>query len=163
VHASFRDATRAVRLVAAALAPADFNRDAMAGRAAQHWITVTELADTLTRDDDVPFKRSHEIAARFVAAREASPGLAPSRALEEASIAVIGRALEYSDRQIEDMLSPIRFVEVRRTLGGPAPVVTEKALSVSREALDIDRAWVADRTRALEAAARALREQAALL
>ena len=46
----FDDATRAVTLVAAAMATAEFNRERMAQRARLGWITVTELADTLTRD-----------------------------------------------------------------------------------------------------------------
>jgi len=47
VFAMFSDAERAVRLVAAAMASAQFNRERLAERAEQGWITLTELADTL--------------------------------------------------------------------------------------------------------------------
>ena len=161
VHASFRDATRAVRLMAAALAGADVNREAMAARASEHDITVTELADTLTRDDDVSFKRSHEIAARFVALRQAAPQTPASRLLEQASTAVLGRPLEYSDHEIAEMLSPAHFIAVRRTHGGPAPAETSRALEAAVAALDADRRWTAEATRALESAAVRLRDAAA--
>ena len=62
VASMFDDATRAVTLVAAAMATAEFNRERMAERARLGWITVTELADTLTREHQVPFKKSHAVA-----------------------------------------------------------------------------------------------------
>ena len=67
VFALFRDAARALRLVAAAMSSAEFNTARMAERASQGWITVTELADTLTRDHGVPFKAAYAIASGFVA------------------------------------------------------------------------------------------------
>ena len=71
VDGAFRDGNRAARLVAAAMRGADFDRDLMASRAGQHWITVTELADTLTRDHGLPFKQSHTIASQHdVGARD---------------------------------------------------------------------------------------------
>ena len=48
-------------------------RARMAERAAEGWITVTELADTLARDHGVPFKAGHAIASRLIAERHA-PG-----------------------------------------------------------------------------------------
>ena len=50
-----------------------FDREPLAERAEQGWITVTELADTLTRDKGVPFKTSHAIATRFVAEADKRP------------------------------------------------------------------------------------------
>ena len=47
------------------------------------WITVTELADTLTRDHGVPFRTSHAVASRFVAEAGTRPDVprrdAPAR------------------------------------------------------------------------------------
>ena len=73
VTSMFKDANRAMRLVAAAMAPAQFDRARLAARAELGWITVTELADTLARDHGVPFKTSHSIAVRFVAECDARP------------------------------------------------------------------------------------------
>ena len=44
-------------------------------------------------------------------------------------------------------MSPRHFVDVRRTLGGPAPIETSRALEQAGAALDADRAWLT-RTRA---------------
>lgn len=163
VHAAFRDASRAVRLVAAALRGADFNRDEMARRAGEHWITLTELADTLTRDEDVPFRVSYEIAVRLIAARQEAPQMSLSEALARASHDVLGRPLVYTESVLAELLSPDHFVRVRRTPGGPAPEETARALAASRDTLGSDRAWLEGAQAALQRAANELREEASAL
>src|SRR6185436_13759312 len=66
----FADAARAVSLVAAAMATAEFDVDKLAARAGQNWITITELADTLARDHGLPFRAAHEIAAALIRATD---------------------------------------------------------------------------------------------
>ena len=60
------------------------------------------------------------------------------------------------------MMSPQYFVEVRRTLGGPAPEETARALAEQRELLDRDRdRWQTRRdrlTRAEQQLAAAVRQ-----
>ena len=66
VATAFKDATRAVALVAAAMPTAEFDVARMRARAAESWVTVTELADTLARDHGVPFKAGHAIASKLI-------------------------------------------------------------------------------------------------
>ena len=139
VWSMFKDATRAVRLVAAAMRDATFDRDKLAASAEQGWITVTELADTLTRDHDVPFKASHAVAAKFVETCTRRPDASHAAALREATTAVLGRALELSDETLARTLSARNFVEVRRTPGGPSPSVTGPAIEESQARLATDR------------------------
>ena len=138
----FRDAIRAVRLVAAAMACARFDPERMAQRAAEGWITVTELADTLARDHDVPFKAGHAIASRLIARASAGGGERPADLLRLISAEVLGRPIELDDATLATILSPRHFVEVRTTPGGPAPSETSKAMQESRRTLEADRAWL---------------------
>ena len=138
----FRDAIRAVRLVAAAMACARFDPERMAQRAAEGWITVTELADTLARDHDVPFKAGHAIASRLIARASAGGGERPADLLRLISAEVLGRPIELDDATLATILSPRHFVEVRTTPGGPAPSETSKAMEESRRTLEADRAWL---------------------
>ena len=163
VRLAFHDATRAVRLVAAALRDADFNRDLMEARAGAHWITVTELADTLAREQGLAFRHSHEIAKRLIAASEQQPEAPLSRVLADVSAAVTGTPVHYTESRLAEILSPRHFVAVRKTLGGPAPEETARALTASRALLDGDRGWLAARREALAAAERHLRAQVATL
>src|SRR5688500_16849057 len=91
VFTMFRDAARSVRLTTAAMACARFDIARMAQRAAEGWITVTELADTLARDHGVAFTAGHAIASRLVAAASARPEAALSLLLREASAEVLER------------------------------------------------------------------------
>jgi argininosuccinate lyase len=139
VSSMFRDATRAVGLVAAAMATAQFNRERMAERARLGWITVTELADTLTRDHGVSFKTSHRIAARFVAAASTRPSEIPSLLLREVIESVLGHTIDMDEARLAEVLSPEHFIKVRSTRGGPAPGEITRAIGVSEDRLGTDR------------------------
>jgi argininosuccinate lyase len=156
VFAMFRDAGRAVRLVAAAMREATFDTARMAERAGQGWITVTELADSLAREHGVPFKTSHAIAARFVAACAARPDEPKTSVLREVSAALLEEPVSLDESTLARVLSPRNFVEVRTTHGGPAPSVTKAAIGVAGDCLTRDREWLAGRLRHLQEADQAL-------
>jgi len=162
VSRMFRDAARAVTLVAAAMAGATFDVDRLAARASQNWITITELADTLARDHGLPFRVGHEIAAGLItAAGGGSSSLAS--ALRDVSRRVAGTEIVYTDEQLAQILSPRHFIEVRTTHGGPAPSQTRHALAASETKLAADDEWLAAARQHLDAAAAALEHAAAAL
>ena len=150
----FRDATRTVSLVAAALASAEFDRARMAERAGDGWTTITELADTLSRDQELSFQTSHAVAAGLIEARERAPDGSLGELLAQVTAEVAGRRIEYSDDAIAELLCPRHFVEVRRTPGGPSPAETATAVARSRDRLGSDTGWwtaARDRLAAAEA------------
>jgi argininosuccinate lyase len=163
VFQMFHDATRAVRLVAAALTTAEFDAARLEARAGDGWTTLTELADTLVREHRLPFKTAHAIAARLVGGRQRDPVRPLAEMLRDASAELLGTPLKYSEEELANILSPRHFVEIRRTLGGPAPEETARAAGVSRQQLEADqRSWT-NATDALAKAERALAERSAAL
>ncbi len=142
---AFRDAIRAIRLVAGAMSQATFDVGRMAARAADGGTTVTELADTLARTHALPFRVSHEVAARFVAERRHSPAAPLVDSLAAATTAVLGRVLPYTEEALQYVLSPQHFIEVRQTLGGPAPSRATAAIAEAAALLDADCAWTSGR------------------
>jgi argininosuccinate lyase len=163
VVSMFTDADRAVRLVTAAMTTAQFNRARLAERAGQGWITVTELADTLTRDHDVPFKTSHTIATRLVAESAKRPSESRAALLRDVSKSVLGAAIEYDDAALAEILDARHFVRVRTTPGGPAPSEMARAIAASREALMCDERWMEEVRTKLATADKALTDAAAAL
>ena len=159
VFSMFRDATRAVTLVAAAMTTAEFDAAKLEAHAADGWTTLTEFADTLVRDRGVPFRKAHQIAATLVAARAANPSAPMSALVADASRDVLGSPLTYSDDALATILSARRFVDVRTTAGGPAPAETAKAVAAARDALRSDLAWSTTMTDALRAAEGQLQER----
>jgi argininosuccinate lyase len=152
VASMFRDATRTVTLVAATMRGADFDAQRLAARAGEGGTTLTELADTLVREQGLPFRTAHSIAALLLKARNEDPQASLADGLAKASAALTGHTLQYSEARLQEVMSPRYFVEVRRTLGGPAPEESARALAVSRQLLDGDRAaWQSRRDHLLRA------------
>jgi argininosuccinate lyase len=149
VFSMFRDATRAVKLVAAAMPTAEFDAARLEARAADGWTTLTEFADSLVRDSGVPFRTAHQIAGKLIAARQSDPTAKLSTLVADATRELLGTPLHYSDAELEEILSPRHFVDVRKTLGGPAPEVTSRAIADSRTQLETDQDWWRDATDAL--------------
>lgn len=161
VAAAFRDASRAVRLVAAAMAGAEFDRALMRDRAGQHWISITELADTLARDHGLAFSHGHAIAARLIARHR--PDVAMRTTLADVSREVTGTSIVYDEAALQALLSPEHFVAVRTTLGGPAPSETARAVTDSEAASAADETWAREARERLRASEGRLRERVARL
>ena len=155
----FRDAVRAVTLVAAAMRGADFDVARLSALAGVGGTTLTELADTLVRDHGLPFRSAHGIAALLLKARTEDPQASLSQALAKSSQALLGQTLDYSEEQLHRIMSPRHFVEVRTTYGGPAPDETGRALGVSRDLLARDKAQWQARRDYLSASDRLLRDR----
>ena len=163
VFSMFRDATRMVKLVAAAIRTAEFDAKRLEKSAGDGWTTLTELADTLVRDHGLPFKSAHAIASRLVAGRRRSPEKSLSALLAEATNDILDAPLPYSDQDLERILSPRHFVSIRKTYGGPAMEETTRAAEASQVHLDSDRAWWTGRMTALTDAEQRLAERAQAL
>ncbi|MFN2447426.1 MAG: argininosuccinate lyase [Vicinamibacterales bacterium] len=163
VATMFRDATRMVMLVGSAMKEAEFNTERMAARAGEGGTTLTELADTLVRDHDLPFRTAHGIAVLLRDARTDDAGASLSRALLTASQGLLGRPITYTESDLQHILSPRHFVNVRKTLGGPAPEVTSRAIEMSRQALAAARDTWRERREHLLAAEAELRSRSRAL
>jgi argininosuccinate lyase len=159
VASMFKDARRAVMLVAAAMAGAGFDVARLESQAAAGGTTMTELADHLVRTHGVPFRTAHAIAARLQQARAAKPEVPLGATLATISSDLLGVPLQYTDAQIAEILSPRHFVNVRLTPGGPAPSETARAVAQSREAVAADRLWLTDTAGRLAAAQARLRQR----
>jgi argininosuccinate lyase len=163
VFSTFRDATRMVKLVAAAIRTAEFDATRLEKSAGDGWTTLTELADTLVRDHELPFKSAHAIASRLVAGRRRSPDKSLSALLGEATADILDAPLPYNNEDLERILSPRHFVSIRKTYGGPAVEETTRAAEASHLHLESDRAWWTGRMTALTDAEQRLAERAQAL
>jgi argininosuccinate lyase len=143
VASMFRDARRAVVLVDAALRAAEFDVVRLESRAAEGGTTLTELADHVVREHRIPFKTAHTIATRFLQALRDGSATPLAATLAVVSRDLLGAPLQYTDAQIAEIMSARHFVDVRQTLGGPAPAEAARALARSREALAEDESWMA--------------------
>ncbi len=138
VHQVFRDSGRVLALLPPLLDEARFDRRRMSARAGQGSITLTELCDTLVRDEGIAFTVAHRIARRMIALQDPPDDLAAAQALAQASLEVVGKSIDYSDRKVREILSPRNFVRVRGHRGGPAPREIARAIRQARKTLASD-------------------------
>jgi hypothetical protein len=86
-----------------------------------------------------------------------------SALVADASSAVLGSPLAYSDDALAKILSARHFVDVRTTVGGPAPAQTAAAIAAGRDALRSDQMWSKSTAEGLIGAEQRLAERRAAL
>jgi argininosuccinate lyase len=157
VAAVFKDATRALTLVAVAVQSATFDVARMRTRAGEGWVTLTELADTLVREHGLSFRIAHRIAARVAASR--ASGIADLvEALAQGSRDLAGREVRMTADALARTLSPDHFVAIRDTPGGPSAAQTAMQLDAARTHLVEDSATLAQARARLDRAGTTLDE-----
>lgn len=145
IYNALRDANRSVALFAGTIQSATFNIETLRRRAEENFITVTELADTLVRRENLPFRISHKIVGASVKAALAHHGEITHKILQTAAEEILGRKLEFTEDELKETLSAKNFIDIRTIYGGPAPDETRRALSVERNHEYADEKWITDK------------------
>lgn len=152
IYSAMRDADRTVALFASTLRSATFNFDVLAKRAGENFIAVTELADTIVRKENLPFRVSHKIVGACVKAAIEKGTDVTFEILQHASKEVLGRELSLTSEELAAAVSPENFVKIRTIYGGTAPEETKRALSVERSYEVEDDVWFVETTDSLRIA-----------
>jgi len=142
----FSLALRSLNLLAGALRTAEVDRELLGRRARQHFLTVTELADTLVRREKMSFREAHHLVAQTVEAC----GPNDDAASIAATLFRLRPSLKSTREEIELALDPVHFVKIRNVIGGPAPETTAAALERARtEQREIEE-WIGAKTAMLD-------------
>jgi len=138
-YEAFATAGRVLDLLAALVADVVVDGRRVAHNIRRSCITVTELADSLVREEDLSFRQAHEIAAqvaRAVVAIEGDLGTDGYAPFVEAFATAVGRRPTFDAARFAEIVSPEYFVAVRDRLGGPAPAAMDAAVARYRATLD---------------------------
>ena len=152
------DAVRALRLFAGIISHVEVDRERMRLRACGSFLCVTELADTLVREEGISFLTAHHLVGAAVRAigREYSPeglvaamkGLAPE---------MLGRELSKPREIWMRALDPDYFISIRKVPGGPAPEAVQVQLATARKEQTEAQEWCAAKRTLLERYAQLIR------
>ena len=148
VFTMFGDARRALKLLTGAMRTAQIDTARMADRARRDFLTVTELADTLVRHENLSFREAHALVSKAV--RACGPRDDPASLAAALSEARAG--LKLTREEIERCLDPDYFVQVRTVTGGPAREQTTAALERAGVEQGRIEGWLASTEAGLDAA-----------
>ena len=153
VFNTFADARRVLALLAGAVGSITVDEDSLRRKAAGSFLTMTELADTLVREENLSFKAAHRLVAQTV---KQLPDLDTAHAeiidtLLQTAKESLGRPLKTKREKLAAALCPFNFVEVRTVLGGPAPKTVAKFLRTQEKHAAQDQQWHAAKVAMLTA------------
>ncbi|MEQ8659116.1 MAG: argininosuccinate lyase [Hyphomicrobiales bacterium] len=128
--ASFESAGRVTALLTAFLPACRINAEAVARNGDAACVTVTELADTLVRQEGLSFRQAHTIAAQTARAviAEGVPLGEGFAAFRAAFARETERASSLDEAAFADAVSLQTFVARRERFGGPGPDAMDNAL-----------------------------------
>ncbi len=156
----------ALRLITESIRTLTVNKDVMSGRARDNFSTATELADSLVRQFDMPFRIAHMIVAKVVSnavgAGIRSDHITPEM-VDEAAVSVIGRPLGLSREMLKQVMDPDLNMRIRSSLGGPAPTEVRAMLADDSRHLDEYRARTCARKKGLFDAGKRLDSEVSVL
>ncbi len=137
-YAAFDSGGRVLDLLATMLPACSINAERVRKTSDAACITITELADTLVRDESVTFRAAHEVAsktARAVIAKDCPLG-AGFADFAEAFKDETGRDTTLSEADFAHATSPETFIARRDRTGGPALNALTNALEKYRGTTD---------------------------
>ncbi|NLV27744.1 MAG: argininosuccinate lyase [Methanomicrobiales archaeon] len=149
---------RDIDVIAGMIATAEYNLERMEEEAGKAGTTTTELADTLVREFNIPFRTAHHIVGRAV--REGALDL---MTLDKASKEFHGKTLSslgLTQEKIDSALSVQSSLLARSLPGGPAPDTVRASLGTRIEKLAKDRELVQDKRAKISASLQELFQQA---
>ncbi len=142
---SLETAREILQLYAAVIETLEVQVAHLRARAISGFTTVTELADTLVRECDLPFRQAHSVVSALVSYaqdKHLQPHELKADMLRRVASDQIGAEVSLSDEAFAQALDPQAFVDARALPGGAAPSATAKVLQVQDKSLAEDRRWL---------------------
>ena len=107
---------------------AEFNTAAMRAAAEQGYVTATDFADWLVREQGIPFRDAHHVAGELVKLAETK-----NCRLDQLSLDEIKAVAPQATDEVYSILSVESSVNSRTSEGGTAPASVKKAVAAARQ------------------------------
>jgi argininosuccinate lyase len=124
-------------------------------------ITMTELADSLVREEGIAFAEAHDVCSRLgrlMAVMRSTLANVPFDTFVDAFTEVMDRRPRLGEVAFRGFTSPEHFVAIRTILGGPAPGPMDRMLASYHDQLDLARETLGGNEHRLQVASTELTE-----
>lgn len=148
-------AKNSLDLFAETLRGVKFNQKVAYERAKGNFSTVTALADFLVDKFSLSFAQAHDIVGFMVGSVvDGGKSIAGmnKELLEEASKAVIGKALLVDTAEIAQILEPLANVRAKTSVGSPGAESVRRMLAKAERAIEANKVYLAERQARVEQA-----------
>jgi len=163
VHATgyeaIEGANRTLRLLDALVGAVRIDEEAVRAHIEQSSITMTEVADSLVRHENICFAQAHDVCTRLASriGRERSTlATVPYQAFVDDYRAVVGKNPSIAEPAFRALSTPENFIAVRTRPGGPAREPMDASLIACRDHMETLRSALAAHRRRLDDSATAL-------
>jgi argininosuccinate lyase len=150
----------ALYLLAGIIAGMRVNTDVMRRRACQEEAGATDLAETIMLAHNLSPRAAHRLVGHAVRLAHQTGRRLNAALLDQAARAVVQRPLTLPDQFLAEQLDPHAIVDSRTTIGGAAREQVQSMLADGRAVVATYRAWITEHQHRLDAAERALIEEA---
>lgn len=136
-----KDIEGVIRLLDVSMKDIKIHKERARQTAACNFCTVTELANTLVRDEKLSFRAAHEIVAHVVGYLTENNKKATdidAAVLNRISRELFGKTLGITDQQIQEALDPVKNANSKTVVGGTAPHEVLRQLDVIEQTLAED-------------------------
>ena len=157
-YAAFDSGGRVLDLLNAFIPACSINTQRVRQTTDAACITITELADTLVRDESLSFRAAHEVASK-TARSVIAMGTALGEGYAEFAKAFrdeTGRDTILTSEAFSEATAPETFIARRDRLGGPAPAALTSAIHTHRRHIEDTRSQYIQRISRFKDADRAL-------
>lgn len=153
VDRCFSDAKRAVKLLTGAISALEIDVAGLRKKAAESFLTMTELADTLVRQEGLSFKQAHRLTAQTAKRlpHHQAPHALIVETLQAVAVEVLGNQLKTAPALLLEALSPEGFVNIRQVSGGPAPATVTGFLVRQKQVQQQVQRWLTGNQKMLAA------------
>ena len=116
-------------------------KDVMMERLRDGFSTMTDLADTLVKKHNIPFRQAHEVIVdvtlKTIADGKKADEITPGD-VAASSEKTIGKRIEISAEELRSAIDPIQNVRRRKVVGGPAPESVKKMIVERRRQVEAE-------------------------
>ena len=135
---AFLTGERVLKLLADFVPGLKVNKERIEERIGETYVSITELADSLVREEGISFRQSHGISSRLVKAlikEKKSLGDIKYELFRSIFVETMQREPKITEAKLRKFVDPEYFISVREQLGGPGPQALSRSLSNYKDKL----------------------------